>query len=69
MNARIESVIDLDVELEFEVAVLLGSAEERVGASLRRLSHNAPIFDPIRGRTVLLDPPMKRLAIEERNPP
>src|SRR5262249_42102084 len=68
LHAGIQLVIDLDLELQLEVAVILGGAKERVWASLARPADNAAVLDAILGGAVALFPAVERLAVEQFHP-
>src|SRR5207253_2118870 len=68
LHAGVEFVIDLDLELQLEVAVVLDGAEKRVGTALRGLADDAAILGAVGGRAVALFPAVEVLAVEERHP-
>ncbi len=68
LHARVElRVVELDLELQFEVGVI-ALAEERIGAPLDGRADDRPVLDLVGSVAAPHRPPGERLAVEERHP-
>ena len=68
LYARIQSVVNLDLELQFEVRVILGRAQERVWAVLRRGTVDRVAVDSVDSPSVFLLPTVEVFTLEEGFP-
>jgi hypothetical protein len=68
LDARVQRVVDPDLELELEIAVGLLGRQKRVRAALARAPDDRPILNPILRRAVPLHPAVQRPAVEQRDP-
>src|SRR5262245_48774393 len=68
LNARVQSRINLEIELKDEVVVILVRAKKAVGSVNNRFAQNAVAIDRIFRRAALLRPAGEILAVEKLNP-
>lgn len=63
-DAGVEPVVDFGVELQFEVAVVSGGAEEGIGPGFDGLADCRAVDDAVGGSAIVLSPALQRLAVE-----
>ncbi|MDE0107132.1 MAG: hypothetical protein OXN96_04960 [Bryobacterales bacterium] len=63
-DAGVEPVLDFEVELLFEVAVVSGGAEDGIGAGFGGLADNRAVDDAVGGSAIVLSPARQSLAAE-----
>jgi len=68
LHARIQGVVNLYLELQFEIRVILGRAQEGVWAVLRRGTVDRIAVDSVDRPSIFLLPAVEVFAIEEGFP-
>lgn len=63
-DAGVEPVADFGVELQFEVAVVSGGAEEGIGPGFGGLADDRAVGDAVGGSAIVLSPALQSLAVE-----
>lgn len=67
-DTGVEPVVDFDVELHFEAAVVSGGAEEGIRAAFGGLADDLAVDGAAGGSAIVLSPALESLAIEKINP-